>query len=95
LIILIHNRCFPAAVCAFWFPNVTTHKGEPVMPVESAIRAIAGSFILISLTLGILVSPYGFLFTAFVGTNLLQPTFTGWCPMETFLRKRGSGRTNP
>lgn len=65
------------------------------MPVENAIRAIAGSVILMSLTLGMLVSPYWYLLTAFVGTNLVQSAFTGWCPMEALLRKRGSGRTNP
>lgn len=59
------------------------------MTMEYAIRAIAGSFILLSLSLGYLVSPYWFLFTGFVGLNLLQSAFTGWCPMETFLGKLG------
>ncbi|RMF68741.1 MAG: DUF2892 domain-containing protein, partial [Calditrichaeota bacterium] len=42
------------------------------MTLESTIRAIAGTFILVSLALGYFVSPYWFLFTAFVGVNLLQ-----------------------
>lgn len=52
-----------------------------------AIRAIAGSFVLISLALGWFVSPYWFLFTAFVGVNLIQSSFTHWCLMETILEK--------
>lgn len=57
------------------------------MKMESYIRAIAGSFILVSLALGHLVSPYFYLFTAFVGLNLLQSAFTGLCPMENILEK--------
>ena len=52
-----------------------------------AIRGIAGSFVLISLALGWFVSPYWFLFTAFVGLNLLQSSFTHWCLMERILEK--------
>lgn len=55
------------------------------MKTERIIRAIAGSFILLSLALGYLVSPYWFLFTAFVGLNLLQSAFTRWCLMEDIL----------
>ena len=49
------------------------------------IRRIAGIFILISVTLGWLVSPYWYLFTAFVGFNLLQSSFTNFCPLELVL----------
>ena len=59
------------------------------MTVERTLRLIAGSFILLSLTLGHYVSPYWYLFTAFVGLNLFQSGFTNWCPMMTFLRKLG------
>lgn len=59
------------------------------MTMEQYIRAIAGSFVLISLALGYLQSPYWHLFTAFVGANLLQSAFTRWCLMETFLAKLG------
>jgi hypothetical protein len=55
------------------------------MKLENMIRAIAGSFILISLTLGYVISPYWHLFTAFVGLNLLQSAFTKWCLMEKIL----------
>jgi hypothetical protein len=57
------------------------------MTLEHTIRAIAGVFILVSVTLGWLVSPYWFLFTAFVGLNLLQSSVTKWCLMEDILRK--------
>ena len=56
---------------------------------EQAIRMIAGTFILVSLGLGWFVSPYGFLFTAFVGVNLFQSALTRWCLMEDILRKVG------
>jgi len=59
------------------------------MKMEQYIRAIAGSFVLISLALGWFVSPYWYLFTAFVGLNLLQSAFTGWCLMEDLLDKAG------
>lgn len=62
------------------------------MSVERYIRAIAGSFILLSLLLAWLHSPWWLLFTAFVGFNLLQSAFTGFCPMEKFLRRLGVGR---
>ncbi|HET7468149.1 MAG TPA: DUF2892 domain-containing protein [Gemmatimonadales bacterium] len=52
---------------------------------EAVIRRFAGSFVLISLALAWLVSPWWYLFTAFVGLNLLQSSFTGWCPLERIL----------
>ena len=51
------------------------------------IRAVAGSFILISLLLAHYVSPNWYWFTAFVGANLLQSSITKWCLMEDILRK--------
>ncbi len=57
------------------------------MKMEHYIRAIAGSFILISLILSRLHSGYWLLFTAFVGLNLLQSAFTKMCLMETILEK--------
>jgi len=53
------------------------------------IRAIAGSFILISLLLAHYVSPNWYWFTAFVGANLLQSSITKWCLMEDILTKLG------
>ncbi len=57
------------------------------MSLEHKIRMIAGTFILVSLALGWWVSPYWFLFTAFVGLNLLQSSVTKWCLMEDILRR--------
>lgn len=59
------------------------------MTVNRYLRLIAGFFILLSLLLGYVVSPYWYLFTAFVGLNLFQSAFTDWCPMMTILRKLG------
>ncbi|TFG53180.1 MAG: DUF2892 domain-containing protein [Gemmatimonadales bacterium] len=59
------------------------------MSMHYTIRAIAGSFILVSLALGYWVSPYWYLFTAFVGLNLLQSSITKWCLMEQILEKLG------
>ncbi len=62
------------------------------MTMDQKIRVIAGTFVLISLALGWFVSPWWFLFTAFVGANLLQSGLTGWCLMEDILRKTGVHR---
>lgn len=56
------------------------------------IRGIAGTLVLASLALGSWVSPYFFLFTAFVGLNLLQSSVTRWCLMERILEKAGVAR---
>ncbi|MDX1623818.1 MAG: DUF2892 domain-containing protein [Gemmatimonadota bacterium] len=60
--------------------------------MERKIRAIAGTFVLASLALGWFASPWWFLFTAFVGANLLQSAFTKWCLMEDILRWTGIHR---
>jgi len=56
------------------------------------IRRIAGTFILVSLALGWFVSPWWLLCTAFVGVNLIQSSFTRWCPMEKILERAGVDR---
>ncbi len=53
------------------------------------IRAIAGTFILISVLLAIYVNQNWLWFTAFVGANLLQSSITKWCLMEDVLKKLG------
>ena len=52
---------------------------------DMVIRRFAGSFVLLSLALGWAVNPLWFLFTAFVGANLVQSAFTGFCPLERIL----------
>jgi len=66
------------------------------MSIENAIRFAAGTFILVSLKLAstfngasLYDGPTWLWFTAFVGLNLLQSAFTGWCLLETILRKFG------
>lgn len=59
------------------------------MRMEHYIRAIAGTFILVTLGLAWVHSRYWLLFTAFVGLNLLQSAFTKWCLMEDILSKLG------
>jgi hypothetical protein len=56
------------------------------MTINEWLRAIAGFFVLGSVALGYLVHPGFYLFTAFVGLNLLQSAFTRWCPMISVLR---------
>ena len=57
------------------------------MTVENMIRILAGTMILGSLVLGLLVSPYWFFLTAFVGVNLIQSAFTGFCPAEMVFKR--------
>ncbi len=62
-------------------------------------RVVAGTFILLSLALGIPGSPifrsqWWLAFTAFVGVNLLQSGLTRWCLMETIMRKLGASSGN-
>jgi hypothetical protein len=61
------------------------------MKMEMIIRRFAGSFVLASLLLAQYHSPYWLWFTAFVGFNLLQSSFTNFCPLEMILRKLGVG----
>ncbi|MEE4277732.1 MAG: DUF2892 domain-containing protein [Halieaceae bacterium] len=59
------------------------------MSIERLILAIAGAFILASLALAHFVHPNWLWFTAFVGANLFQTAFTGFCPMAIILKKLG------
>ena len=65
------------------------------MTVNSALRLIAGGFVLLSLALSQLHSPHWLWFTAFVGLNQVQSAFSGWCPMMTILRKAGLPEQKP
>ncbi|MCB1105800.1 MAG: DUF2892 domain-containing protein [Opitutaceae bacterium] len=57
------------------------------MTIESFIRTLAGSFVLLSVALAHFVSPWWLLLTCFVGLNLIQSAFTGFCPPSLVLRK--------
>ena len=67
------------------------------MTTERFVRLFAGAFILVSLALGVEASPlfasrHFLWFTAFVGANLLQSSFTGFCPLESILARLGVKR---
>jgi len=59
------------------------------MTIDRAVIAFAGTMVLLSLALAHFVSPWWLLLTAFVGLNLLQSAFTGFCPAAMILRKAG------
>ena len=70
------------------------------MTIESIMRIMAGFFIMLSLALGIegspiFVSKWFLAFTAFVGFNLFQSGFTGFCPPERMLWKLGVKKADP
>lgn len=59
------------------------------MTVENGVRVVAGSMVLVSAALAYFVSPWWLLLTAFVGVQLIQSAFTGFCPPAYLLRKLG------
>jgi Inner membrane protein YgaP-like, transmembrane domain len=65
------------------------------MTLERWIRAIAGSFVIIGVTLSYVQSQYWLFFVLFVGLNLFQSAFTGFCLMENILRRLGVGQPSP
>lgn len=62
------------------------------MSLDRAVMAFAGVMILISVALTQFVSPWWWVLTAFIGFNLLQSSFTGFCPAAMVMRKLGVGR---
>lgn len=59
------------------------------MSIDRIVLAFAGSMIILSLALSYFVSPYWLALAAFVGVNLLQAAFTGFCPLALILKKAG------
>jgi len=59
------------------------------MSIDRAVMAFAGFLVLVSLTLAELHSPYWLLLTAFVGLNLVQASFTGFCPAAIIFKRLG------
>lgn len=59
------------------------------MSIDRIVLAFAGAMILVSLLLGYYVSPYWLALAAFVGLNLFQSAFTGFCPLAIILKKAG------
>ncbi|MCB1682660.1 MAG: DUF2892 domain-containing protein [Alphaproteobacteria bacterium] len=59
------------------------------MNIDRIVLAFAGSVVLVSLFLAQFVSPYWLLLTGFVGLNMLQASFTGFCPLAMILKRLG------
>jgi hypothetical protein len=59
------------------------------MTVDKAVFAFAGVMVLVSVVLAYLVSPYWLLLTVFVGANMLQSAFTGFCPAAMVFKRMG------
>jgi hypothetical protein len=59
------------------------------MNIDRLVLLLGGSFVLLSLALSQLVSPWWLLLAAFVGLNMVQSSFTGFCPPAFFFRKLG------
>lgn len=64
------------------------------MTLEGAIRVLAGTMVLISISLAHWVSEWWLILTAFVGLNLIQSAFTGFCPPEKLFKKLGIGKAS-
>lgn len=65
------------------------------MTINEGLRLMAGVFILISILLAHYVSPYWLLFTGFIALNLIQSSFTKWCPAMMILKKMGLKEEKP
>jgi hypothetical protein len=59
------------------------------MNIDRMVFRIAGAMVLLSVALGVFVSPGWFWLTAFVGANLFQASFTGFCPLALVLKRIG------
>jgi hypothetical protein len=59
------------------------------MTLDKAVLAFAGFMVLLSLALAQFVSPWWFLLTAFAGLNMIQASFTGFCPAAFVFKKLG------
>lgn len=68
---------------------LTSELGRPLSDrgwkIESRVRAIAGTLVLLSIVLSSLLNHWWLLLAAFVGLNLIQSAFTGWCLMSNLL----------
>lgn len=60
------------------------------MNIDRIVFAVAGTMILLSVALALTVHVYWLGLTAFVGLNMLQAAFTGFCPMASILKKLGA-----
>lgn len=91
---MTHRQRVPAM--AVWresfvyaMPHTGKQKGGEIMKLNEVLRLIAGVFVLGAVVLGATVHPYWNYAAAFVAVNLIQSSFTGWCPMMAMLRRLG------
>jgi hypothetical protein len=93
-------RARPAALRALAVDHVNRHRlpiagpraprtGDRSMSLDRAVLAFAGVMILLSVVLTAFVSPLFVWFTVFIGLNMLQSAFTGWCPAAIVFKKLG------
>jgi hypothetical protein len=68
---------------------INTNRKEDSMTIDRIVMAFAGSMILVSVLLAVAFSLYWLFLTAFVGANMLQSSFTGFCPLAIILKKMG------
>ena len=59
------------------------------MSIDRVVMAFAASMVIVSVVLAHFASPWWLLLALFVGLNLLQASFTGFCPLAIILRKLG------
>jgi Zn-dependent protease len=59
------------------------------MSIDRIVMAFAGAMTLITIILSVVHSPYWLFFTAFIGANMFQAAFTGFCPLAILLKKLG------
>jgi hypothetical protein len=72
--------------------HTASQRQNSRMKIESTINILTGAFVLVSIALARWVDPNWLWLAIFLGANLLQSGFTGWCFVETVLRRLGAGR---
>jgi hypothetical protein len=70
-------------------PNSHSNNQGVAMSIDRIVLAFAGFMIILSLVLSYFVSPYWLALAAFVGINLFQAAFTGFCPLAFILKRAG------
>jgi hypothetical protein len=70
-------------------PDWQIQQGVIAVTIDSAVLRFAGFMVLVSVALGYWVSPYWYWLTVFVGVNLIQSSFTGFCPAAIMFKRLG------
>jgi hypothetical protein len=72
-----------------WVRATTAKQGETFMTLGRTVTAFAGAIVLLSVALTVWVSPWFLWLTVFIGLNLFQSAFTGFCPAAIVFRRLG------